>query len=238
MKPDRVFYPAASLAMLALTLAGFQGFYLRGHSFDGQPVPRVVLPYVVTHGTALTLWVVLLCAQTLLVASGNTRIHRRLGWAAAAVGLLIVVSGPLLAVHSIRARPGMHVIGITYPQFLLPMLAEMVLFAAFVSIGLALRGKPVLHRSMMLLATLSVLSGATSRIPAVASVFGENGWMGLFGAPVALGVLLLAVRGVLTRSLDRGFAAGLGALVCVSLLSIGLATSDAWTRVANAIALN
>jgi hypothetical protein len=68
-----------------------------------------------------------------------------------------------------------------YRQFLLVMLVEMALFAAFVLAGVLMRKRREKHRAMMLLATLSILAGATVRMPVLFSVFGEAGWTGIFG---------------------------------------------------------
>jgi hypothetical protein len=47
----------------------------------------------------------------------------------------------------------------------LVMLIEVALFTAFVLAGVLLRKRPKVHKAMMLLASLSILAGATVRMP-------------------------------------------------------------------------
>jgi hypothetical protein len=60
-------------------------------------------------------------------------------------------------------------------QFLIVMLAEVRLFTLFVLAGVAFRKRPNIHRAMMLLASLSILAGATVRMPVLFPVFGKAG---------------------------------------------------------------
>jgi hypothetical protein len=108
-----------------------------------------------------------------------------------------------------------------------------LIFAAFVSLGVLYRRKPRIHRSMMLLATLSVLSAAVSRIDPLNNLYIGTVWERLFGPfflTLVIGVLLLITRCVLTRSLDRWFAIGLGALIVANALVMQIAPTAAWAR--------
>ena len=57
------------------------------------------------------------------------------------------------------------------------MYTEIALFAAFVTIGVLNRKRPRIHRPMMLMASLAIVSGATARIAQVGSIFGGHLWM-------------------------------------------------------------
>jgi len=120
-------------------------------------------------------------------------------------------------------------------QFLLIMYAEIALYVVFVAIGVLNRKRPRIHRPMMLMASLSILSGATARIPLVNSVFGRHHWMGLFGPVISLGLLLLLVRWVVTRTFEREFAVGYAALLVASVVVARLAETDAWVSWAGII---
>jgi hypothetical protein len=109
-----------------------------------------------------------------------------------------------------------------------------LIFATFVSLGLLYRRTPKIHRSMMLLATLTVLAAGVSRIDLLNNLYVGTVWERLFGpflVTLLLGVLLLLARWVLTRSLDRGFAIGLGALIVAAALIMQIAPTAAWARV-------
>jgi len=112
-----------------------------------------------------------------------------------------------------------------YGEFLMVMLAEMAVFATFVGAGLHWRRKPERHRAMMLLASLSLLAGATVRMPIFYPVFGQAGWPGLFGPIFALGVILIAVRVWLTARFDRWLTGGYLALVAAYVLATTMAVT-------------
>ena len=88
---------------------------------------------------------------------------------------------------------------------------------------------------MMLLASLSILAGATVRMPILFSIFGEGGWMGIFGPSFTLGAVFLLVRSLLNRAFDRWFAAGFAALIVVYVTATKFAVSDAWSWLAKAV---
>ncbi len=227
----RWFHTAAATVMLALTIAGFHRYYLRGVGMGERTIDPAVTTLVVAHGSLATAWFVLFLVQAALIPAGRRRVHMRLGWATAAVALGVAVSGGLLAVESARLTPGMPFLGMTYGEFLMVMLAEMVVFAAFAAAGILWRRRPERHRAMMLLASLSILAGATVRMPIFYPVFGEAGWQGLFGPIFTLGVILVGARAWLSARLDRWITGGFVVLVAAYVL----ATTAAVTPPARAL---
>ncbi len=234
-KGDRYFYSVTSGVMLLLMLVGFKKFYLEGHRPDNSPISPPILAYVLVHGLALSLWIVLFFVQSVLIAAHNRKLHMKLGWATALVGLTVAVSGPLVAVAAPRLHPSEELFGMTYSQFMLPMLTEIAVFTIFVALGIWYRKRPAVHRSLMLLATLSVISGATARTGFFVHVFGGSGWARLFGPPFVLGALILIVRALMTRSIDRWYTAGYVAYSLVYLAAMNLAVGPSWTQIARHI---
>lgn len=229
MKADRLFYTAAGAVFLALTLAGFRR-YIFGHvHFDGSPIDPTILATVVAHSSAIFAWYLLFFVQSLLISVKNRRVHMKLGWSVLLIASTIAITGPLVAIRSVRLAPDAAVFEWPGPRFLLIMFAEIALYVTFVTAGVIYRKQPRLHRPMMVLACLILLTGATGRIPLVNSIFGLSGWTALFGPVVALGALLLLVRSVLTRSLDRPLAAGLALLTAVTLVVPRLAITGMWS---------
>ena len=235
MKRDHHFYTSTSFVMLVLMLIGFQKFYQQGKEANGHDVPHPILALVIVHGVALTLWVALFFVQSLLIAAQKRQLHMKLGWAAATAALVIAGSGPLLALAGPQLQPGRHVAGMTYRQFMLPMFVEIAAFTVFVALGLYFRKKPAIHRSMMLLATLSVISGATSRTEFINQIFGGRGWNGLFGPVFILGALIIIIRILLTRTVDRWFALGYHGLAGAYIAAMHLAVGESWSRMAEQI---
>ena len=228
MKLDRFFYAAAGAIFLVLIVLGFQQYIFHGKHVDGSPIAPVMLAIVVAHSSAIFLWFVGFFVQALLISTHNRRVHMTLGWGVVGIAALIVVTGPLVATRSLQVDPSQVVFDWPSRQFLLVMYTEIALFAAFVTIGVLNRKRPRIHRPMMLMASLAIVSGATARIAQVNSIFGVHLWMALFAPVVTLGVLLLVVRAAMTRSFDRPFATGLAVLAVVTLIAGKLAMTSTW----------
>src|ERR1700722_2831516 len=191
MKPDRFFYAAAGTIFLVLIVLGFQQYIFHGKHSDGSPIAPVMMAIVVAHSTAIFAWFVMFFVQALLISTHNRRLHMTLGWGVVGIAALIVVTAPLVALRSIQVAPEQVIFDWPGPQFLLVMYTEVALFAAFVTIGVLNRKRPRIHRPMMLLASLVILSGATARIAQLNSIFGIHLWVGLLGPVVTLGLLLM-----------------------------------------------
>jgi hypothetical protein len=221
--------------MLMIMFAGFHPYYLRGEGMGGRKISHQLVMLVLVHSSSMTAWLILFFVQSLLVPARKLRLHMKLGWAAVAVALVVVVSGFMVAVQSVRPVPAVPFWGMAYRQFLMVMLAEVALFTLFVLAGLLSRKKPKIHRAMMLLASLSILAGATVRMPVLFPVFGEGGWVGIFGPIFTLGAVFLLVRSLLGRSLDRWLTAGYAVMVVIYVSACKFAVSNAWSHLANAI---
>jgi len=234
-KSARYFYSVAAFIMLMIMLAGFHPYYLRGEGMGGRKISPQLLTLVFVHGTAMTAWLVLFFVQALLVPARKLRLHMKLGWVAVAVALAVSVSGFMVAVQSVRPIPAIPFWGMAYRQFLMVMLAEVSLFTLFVLAGVLSRKKPKIHRAMMLLASLSILAGATVRMPSLFPIFGESGWVGIFGPLFTLGAVFLLARSLLGRAFDRWFALGYAAMIVLYVAACRFAVTDAWSYFAKAI---
>jgi hypothetical protein len=229
----RRFYTAAAILLLIPTAIGFQQFYLHGRNAGGEAISPSMLSLVIVHGVSLTAWVLLFLTQALLIANGRRQIHRTLGFCAIALAVLIVGIGILVAVRSVQADPKSIFWGMEYRQFLLIMLSWIFCFGLFVTVGVLNRQRPARHRAMMLLATLSVLGGATVRIPMLYPLFGDTGSYGLFGPVLLLAGVLLIVRSMVAGTFDRWFAGGIAVMAAVFLAAASLASSAAWREMAH-----
>lgn len=234
MKSDRWFYSAAGAVFLILMVIGFRAFITAGTGANGRQIDPKIFALVATHGAAIGCWFVLFFVQSLLISTGNRRVHMKLGWSSLAIGATIAVTGFWVGIRSVQSYPPEYrVFDMVYWRFMLMALTEIVMFTVFLTAGLLVRKQPKIHRVMMLLASLSILSGATARIPFMWKIYGHAGWQGLFGPVFTLGLILLLVRYVRTRSLDRWFAAGYAACVVVFVLAGELALTSAWGAVAS-----
>ena len=99
MSRERIFYSGMAIAILIVVFGGFsRTFYLRPYFAQVQPL----IPLLILHGVVFSSWIVLLIAQTTLVAAKRTRTHMRLGIAGAILAALMVVIGTVTAI--VRAK--------------------------------------------------------------------------------------------------------------------------------------
>lgn len=218
---ERLFYTGMSAAFILLVFAGFaRTYYLR--PYFGTPA---LTPLLHLHGIIFTAWVVLLLAQTSLVAAGRTGTHRRLGVAGGALAALMLLVGTATAI--IRARVIEVPPGSPSPLvFLTIPLGDMLVFGLLVGAGFYYRRRLDVHKRLMLLATISILPAAAARLPF--AFIQETGPLAFFGIPdlfliPCLGYDLLT-RGRFHRATVLG-----GLLIVVSLpLRLFVGGTQAW----------
>jgi len=176
MKPQHTrFYLLLSILILLMVLLGFgHSFFLR--AFVEQPYFLKELPTVVyLHGIVMTIWFVMIVVQSALVNVKQVKLHMTLGWGLVALAALVIITG-LIVNAGVFAR--WLALG-----FLDPANEEMMLMAAsfwtydqtvLVPFGLMVatavykRKHVVIHRSMMLGASMLLLNPA---------IFRMTGWM-------------------------------------------------------------
>ncbi len=238
MKFDRFFYSAAAALILVVMFAGFMPFFVSGHGQNGRIVAPAIFRVVVVHGLGITAWYVLSLVQSLLITVKNRRLHMKLGWSAVGIAPVVAISAVMVAVRSVRMDPDPNDLffGMVYSNFLLVMLAEAAVFSLLVLVGILTRKRPEIHRSVMLMASLSLLLGATTRMPWLVTLFGgDSSRVAFFGPVFTLTALLLLVRLLMTRSFDRWFAAGYAFMVITYLVAEQLSRTHTWHNLASGL---
>jgi hypothetical protein len=232
---ERVFYLLAGCLLLVIVAIGFQKFYLHGRASSGGPVTQQIVPLVFLHGILMSTWVIGFVAQSSLIVASNRKLHMSLGVAGAVVAACLVIVGVTTAMASVHYNPDEYKDLWSARRFLSFMLTNILGFGILAAIGLKYRRRPEIHRPMMLLATLFVAGPAGFfRIPliggptmtAIHTIFAP--WVPM----LILGVLLVLVKALLTRSWDRYFVIGLGGIVFVCILQFLVANTAWWYRVA------
>jgi hypothetical protein len=235
----RLFYAGAAMLLLVLMLLGFQQFYLHGRAFPNRPITPAIRTLVITHGLALSLWVMLLIVQPLLVVNRKYRLHMAIGKLGAVLAACIVILGIMLSIEWMRIDPSRMAPWFrTAKEFTAVPFISMWIFGGFVATGILNRRQPEIHRPMMLLATLTVISAATDRIPAIVLLFDRTVWGATFGPffpPLIIGGVLLLVKWALTRSHDRYFTIGWTGLVLADAGIMKLSTTPTWDAIASAL---
>jgi len=102
--------------------------------------------------------------------------------------------------------------------------------------GLAMRKRPEIHRAMMLGASLSLLLGATTRIPPLVALFGgHDSRVAFFGPVFVLAAILVLVRSIMIRTFDRWLTVACTFMIIAYLASEQLSRTDAWHRLAEVL---
>lgn len=236
LNTERILYAVAGGVLFMLMLLGFQQFYLYGKAFPDHSIFPPLKGVIIAHGLSMTCWMVLFVVQTLLVVTNRFRTHMLLGLFGIAVAISVVIFSSWTAIATTRLEPELIRQGLTRKQFMIVPLSDMLKFGAFVTIALRNRSRPEIHRPMMLLATLTMISAATGRIPAinnlyVSTIWGQ--WFGAFFPKLVIGLAFLFVKTLFTQRFDRWLAGGLTVLAILSLLIWQIAPTVAWERVAN-----
>ena len=139
---------------------------------------RPPLPLVMhIHATLMGSYLLLFFTHTVLVATGNSGLHRRLGLVSMVLAPALVVAGFVLAAvnyHSVwnaahfgppAVRAQMAAVPAMLDNILLVQIRVGVLFPLFLAMGLLARGRDDgFHKRKMILATLVPLPAAIDRI--------------------------------------------------------------------------
>ena len=186
---DHIFFSCLSALVAFAAFLGFaQTFYLSSFlrlpawkAFAAPPHPLAVE----VHGVLMTSWVLLVVAQTSLVAAGRTDLHRRLGRLGGFLAFCVVVGGTAVVSQSLARRmpPGAAGLGAQADQVL-----RILAFGALVYFAYRRRRDPPAHKRLMMIATVALLPAAVVRWPIMTS----------HDFPLALGVcyaLLMLIVG-------------------------------------------
>src|SRR5262245_34287720 len=152
------FYVAMALFLSAIVFIGFAPtYYLKAYTGSSALPPLVHL-----HGIIFTSWMLVFCIQALLVANSRTHLHRRLGIATVALAGAMLVVGTATAIAA--ARRGHDPTGAGDPlAFLSVPIGDMVFFALLFAMAFHYRRNAEVHKRLMLLTTLNLLTAAIGR---------------------------------------------------------------------------
>ena len=225
-----LFVLAYAWVLLLIVLAGFApSLYLR-FAFDQPPL----LPYLYLHGAFITGWFVWLLVQAALINSCKPLLHRQLGYAGAAYGVLVVIGGLMASLGQVShdlsqgltfdttieaADPDLGS-GITYLAFISHevwiSIADLLSFAMLLGAAVWLRSRFDIHKRLMLLAALVIVNPALGRLARLKFFGGEGGPF----VNCALLALLAALLLYDWLTLKKIHTATLAAIIVYALLHI------------------
>lgn len=193
----RWFFAGFALAAAAVVLIGFS----RTYYFKAVSAAPTLPALFHVHGVLFTAWMLVFIAQTFLIAHARTALHKRLGIAASLLIVPMLVSGVIVAVAAAKGQGPLST-AVANGEFDLVLpdippltgmvipLASVLLFSAFVAVGLAYRRRPDVHKRWMALGAIALLPPALGR--ALATLTGTSHPALFFGSTI----LFLAALGV------------------------------------------
>ena len=172
----------------------------------------------------MTAWVVLFIVQVRLVAVHRVRLHIRLGVFGVFLTALVIILGAVTAVSAAARGSG--------PQpplvFLAIPLGDILIFAILAGTSLYLRRRPGIHKRLMLLAALSILSSAIARLP-LEVLQTPPGYFGVIDIFVMSSLAYDTIR---NHKLNRAFALGVLLIIISQPLRLMVSATSAWMEFA------
>lgn len=150
VRSDERFFLVSALVMTAVIVMGFSVHLALGRSSFSAPW------YLHLHALLFFGWVALYLTQTVLVATGNVSLHRRLGWAAALFVPAMVAAGTAVTVAMVQR--GDVPFFFTPAYFLVMDPLTLIVFAGLVTAAIRMRRRTAWHRRLMLCA-MAILTG-------------------------------------------------------------------------------
>jgi len=224
---DRRLYVLAAIIIPIIVLIGFaRTYYLRGF-FVAPPIPGLL---VHLHGLVMTAWVLLFVAQVSLVASRRIKTHQQLGIVGGFLAAAVFVVGILTGIYS-AARGASN--GPPPLQFMIIPIGDMIAFGVLISLALYHRRKLDVHKRLMLLAALNIMTPAIARIPL--NFIQSNGPLAFFGLTDLFIIAAVAVDTIKHRRLHPAFLWGTIALILWQPMRLIFSGTNAWLHIAEAL---
>lgn len=244
---DRWIYVFTAASFVVLVLAGFIPSSLAKIAAveAGQRAPFPLVLHL--HALLMGAFLLLLLAQTVLVAKGRCDLHRRLGVASVLLVPAIVLVGFILVptmYHAVwnaaqsappPARGQLQELVRFHENIMLVQIRIGILFPLLVAIGLRARGSDAgLHKRMMILATAIAVPAGIDRIPWLPST--------LPASPLSPDLyMLLALSPMLlwdvfrNRSVHRAYWIWLAAYLPATVAVHALWDTDSWRATAQGL---
>ena len=213
---EHFFYTGLALVYAATVFVGFSRTYYLKPVFG---TPRLSLPFHL-HGIVFTAWTLFFVYQTALIAAGKRSFHRRIGWIGAGFAAFVALFGASLTIHAVRigSAAGRQ----QMPDLLISGLMDVVLFSLLFALGVKMRGRPAIHKRLMMLAMLCAIIPAIARLPVPA---GMVGW-----AIFAFSLAGLIYDAIATRRIYLTNVAGVLLINGCAILHFYLEDTQLWQR--------
>ncbi len=223
------FYVGLTGAMVLVAFGGFTPTFwgrMAGGDIVGAPILYI-------HGLLFSAWVILLFAQTSLIASGRTLAHRDWGLAGVALATAMAFSVPLVVLRQIADADAAG-FGEAARRFAIVPLSTLVFWVVVISIAFANVRRPEIHKRLIIVATVAALQAAVARFFLLAVGDAAAGPPPVaFSLPAGIVADLLLVAAMAYDWRTRGrphpaYLAGGGALLAKQIVIVPLAATPMW----------
>lgn len=156
---DRFFFPGMSVLILGTVFLGFAKSYFLAGVFRA-PLASWILH---VHGAVFSSWILLLIAQTSLIAADRVDVHRRLGLIGFGLASLMIVLGCMAGMDSLRRGFGGFA---NDPKtfFVIPV-SDMLVFGTLIFFAYRARSNRPAHKRLILIGTVALMDAAVARWP-------------------------------------------------------------------------
>ena len=159
---DRIFYTSMGIAIALIAVWGFaRSFYFSRWTAVPPGTPEMTTLLWV-HGFVFTGWLALMVVQPMLIARRDLALHRKLGYAGAALAAAMVLVGNVTAIAAMHS--GFIGLGDPLVFYAVPFFA-INSFAVAVWLAVKWRRRADYHKRLILLANVGLLGAAVARIP-------------------------------------------------------------------------
>jgi Co/Zn/Cd efflux system component len=156
---EHLVFAGMSVLIALVVFIGFARTYYLSGVFGAKPLA----PIVHIHGAVFTCWIAILVVQTVLVGTGHTRIHRRLGVVGLGLAPLMVILGVLVAVEMLKRFATIP--GVDSPGIFAVALSEIAGFAVPVFFAFRLRRRSAIHKRLIIIGTIATTTAGFGRWP-------------------------------------------------------------------------
>jgi hypothetical protein len=160
---EHVFFVSMAVAIALVVAVGLTSSLLRTNLAS-----QLTSLWVQAHAAAFTCWILLFLAQTVLVASGRSDVHRRLGVVGLVLACIMIGITLISAIGGFWKSPPRPIID--HVMLYIVVHVDMFMFAGFVTAGLLLRNRHETHKRLMFLATVALLDAVTERLPGISHI--------------------------------------------------------------------
>lgn len=224
---ERRFFTWAAIGIALIVFAGFARTWFLRLAFDDPPLYALLR----AHGVVMTGWFVFFGIQVALVATRQVRLHRRLGVLGVPLAAAVVIVGVAVALAFARHAtagdrpPRLRLLGLFF--------SNLFVFGVLVGAGIHFRRRGDLHKRLMLLASLSILPAAISRIPAAfIQAPGTRGILVTLGLTDVCVMACAASDAVRHRRLHPAFVWGGSLILAFYPSAVLLVRTPAWIWIA------